>query len=280
MSNTARPLMSQATGSNPVMQATNPSSEPVTNPSETLDVKGSPGQEATSGAQHDWEKRYKDLQSHHTRTLTELKAENARLRAEGTPQFTPPKTEEELARFKEENPETFAFIESIAHGIADRRIEAINGELTHLQEAQETSRKNAAEAEFLRLHPDYLEIDKAPEFGQWLNTKNATIQSWVINNADDYDSLSAALSMFKQETGWKATGSVTNDASQEQPSQSGAEHLKPGTQGGEPGGGDPRESINYTWSESEIAKLHPSEYAHYQEHIDLALREKRVAIGR
>lgn len=280
MSNTARPLMSQSTGSNPVVQATNPVNESVTNPANPIvDNPGHSAQVETSAAQHDWERRYKDLQSFHTKSLTELKAENAKLRSEGTPKFNPPKTEAELAQFKQENPETFAFIETIAHSISKNSLEQINGELTHVQSQYQQTQQERAINEMQRLHPDYMEIDSAPEFSQWLQTKNPKVQGWVINNTDDADSLSAALSLFKQETGWKANSSVTQSASQGATQPSGADFIN--NQGAsEPSSIDPRKSIQYVWSEKEIALMRPDQFEVYEKDIELALNEGRVAIGR
>jgi hypothetical protein len=125
----------------------------------------------------DWEKRYKDLQSFADKTRVGLESENIRLR-KATTVFTPPKTAEDLALFRNENPDWMGVIETVAHDIASNSI-------AHLQEDVNKAKQNAAASEIVAAHPDAMAILSSPEFDQWANNQGPEIRVWL---QDEFDS--------------------------------------------------------------------------------------------
>lgn len=282
MSNTSRPLMGATIQQNPstaYAKAPNEMLDPAANPADPTGQTGQPAQDAAPTApEHNWEKRYKDLQSFHSRTVNDQTAEIARLKAQSTPQFQVPKTAEELSAFSKENPEVYAVIESIAHQRAQEQLASVNGELTQVKQSLEETAKEKALNDLQRAHPDFQEIDSSPEFHQWIAQQSVEVQGWIFNNPDDASKVNMALSLFKQNTGW----GVQNNTNPTTPNvdQLEASRNVNVPSGGDTGTGDPRSHPQYIWKESEIGKMHPSEYAKFEGDIDLALAEGRVAIGR
>lgn len=124
----------------------------------------------------DWEKRYKDLQSYADKTRVGLESENERLR-KATTVFTPPKTPEDLAKFRSENPDWFGVIETVAHDIASNSISALQSDVNK-------AKQTAAASEIVAAHPDAMQILNSPEFEQWANDQGPEIQAWLRNELD------------------------------------------------------------------------------------------------
>lgn len=159
------------------------------NPQDPANPEGTvPEQTQPVAVGHDWEKRYKDLQSYSDKTLNGLKAENLRLKENATV-FTPPKTPEELESFGQQNPDWMGVIETVAHNIASKN-------LAPIQEEMNQAKANQAAAELLQAHPDAGTITQTPDFQQWATEQGSEIQAWL---ADEHDASKVirALSYYK-----------------------------------------------------------------------------------
>lgn len=281
MSNTSRPLMGATITQNPapIKQAPGLHSNLTDDPMEAT-VDGNNPVEPTvpqDPVQHDWEKRYKDLQSYSTKKLNSQDVEIARLATEAArgPKFQVPKTADELAAFKAENSETYAFIETIAHDIAQNQMQVYNDRLNMAETTLAKTTQEQALSELQRRHPDFQSIDGDPRFNQWLTEQDLEVQGWVVNNTDDAAKLCRALSLFKADTGWGVTA-ATNDTPQNTNIDASRAVEVPGAL---PDGSDTRTHPKYIWTESEISKMRPEEYSKYAADIDLAVSEGRIALG-
>jgi hypothetical protein len=224
---------------------------------------------------HDWEKRYKDLQSYSSREMNTKSAEIAELKA-GMSKFKVPKTADELAAFRTENPDTYQVIQSIAHDIANTQLESVNGELARVNAQLTTSSREQSMDTLQRQHPDFMQIDGSPEFQSWLNTQNHEVQGWILTS-EDPDKVNMALSLFKQNTGWGS--GQQNNSSTNVPDASGA--LAVDVRGGSgENSNEARMSTQYVWGETEISRLRPDEYSKYESSIMLAADEGRISSSR
>jgi hypothetical protein len=279
MPHTNRPLMGNANVvPNPeVVQAQSPHSMSVTDQGPGAQP-GTPDSMAPEAPTHNWEKRYKDLQSYSTKQMNDKETEIANLlrdKAQG-PAFQVPKTADELAAFQKANPETHAFIQTIAHDIANNQTQIINDRLEHAESALATTSRETAMSQLKQAHPDFEEINGHPSFNDWLSTQDAEVQGWIYHNSSDANKVSRALSLFKQDTGW---GVNNNSGSQR---NQGTQNLNASMSVDVPGdsaNGDPRKHPKYIWTESEIAKMHPTVFAQFADDITLAMSERRVAMG-
>ena len=284
MSNTSRPLMGTSVARNPeVVSATSPNE--VFNESEDPAITGNPQANDPRAPAHDWEKRYKDLQSFHTKTVQSKDEEIGNLRSNAAPNaFVVPKTAEELTAFSKDNPETFQFIQTIAHDIAAKQVEPIVGRLQNAESALDDERVGKATDQLLARHPDFEAIDASSEFQAWLPQQADHIQSLIYDNPDDAGKISTVLDLFKGSTGWGVnTGntSASNVTNQEANAQAAQAVNTGSTAGGEgASSADPRVSNpQYLWSESEIGSMHPTVFAQFSDAIDLAWNEGRVKTG-
>lgn len=282
---TGRPLMGATLSQNPAQatafaQAPRNMSDPVVDTATPQGQDGNLAQTMTPPApEHNWEKRYKDLQSFHSRTVNDNTAEIARLKAQSTPKFEVPKTAEELSAFAKENPETHAVIQSIAHKMATDQMASMTGELTEIKASNAATAKERALAELQRQHPDFEDIDRSPEFHVWIAKQSQEIKGWIFDNPDDASKINMALSLFKQNTGWGVQNS--NPAVSQADANALAASQDVNVQsGGDTGQGDPRSHPTYVWTDSEIGKLHGDEYKKFEADIDLANSEGRIAFGR
>ena len=282
MPHTNRPLMgNSAVAPNPeVVQAQSPHSMNVTDPG--AQPQGTPEPMNPEAPVHDWEKRYKDLQSYSTKQHNESQTEIANLqrdKAQG-PAFQVPKTAEELSAFQKANPETHAFIQTIAHDIANNQTQIINDRLETAEQALATTSRETAMSQLKQAHPDFEEINGHPSFNDWISTQDPEVHGWIYHNSNDANKVSRALSLFKQDTGW----GVNSDANVSQGNQGNQQNqnLDASMSVNVPGDssqGDPRKHPKYIWTESEIAKMHPTVFAQYADDITLAMSERRVAMG-
>jgi hypothetical protein len=142
MSNTSRPLMGGTVARDPApVVAATPPNAVFNDPENPVVDQGNPQANDPRAPVHDWEKRYKDLQSFHTKTVQTKDTELAEARSTNQPDtFTVPKTAEELAAFSQKNPETYQFIQTIAHDMAAKQVEPIVGRLQSAE--QELSVEN------------------------------------------------------------------------------------------------------------------------------------------
>ena len=282
MSHTNRPLMGNAVAQNPeTVQAQSPSSIQNTQ-LDPMEASGNPGTVSQETPSHDWEKRYKDLQSYSTKQVNAKDTEIANLlrdKAQG-PKFQPPKTAEELTAFRTENPETYAFIQTIAHDMANNQTQVISERLETAESTLAETSREAAMNQLKLAHPDFEEINGHPSFNIWLESQDPEVQSWIYHNTNDANKVSRALSLFKHDTGWGVKENNSGNPNGNQGNQSNLDGSRAvDVQGGSEGGNDPRTHPKYIWSEAEIAKMHPLEFAKYESDISLALSERRVAMG-
>lgn len=231
------------------------------------------GQDPTANSEpvHNWEKRYKDLQSWSSKemhqlkqTVTELKTE---LASQKTPVLTAPKTPEELQAFKQQNPDMYGVIEHMAHTIAKAHIEQTDLRVAAMSQDLQATKAERARLAIKEAHPDFGQIVNDPKFHEWTKVQTQEVQDWILNNPDDPDKAIRALNLYKYEAGMSQQ-TKTSDPQLE------ADLAVTST--GMPGNEVPREHPAYIWTASEIKSINPREYPKYADAIDLANREGRV----
>lgn len=232
---------------------------------------------ATSNEQkpeHDWEKRYKDLQSYHSKTVNQLKNDNTTLANQATPRFVPPKTPEDMARFKADKPEEYAFIQSIAHGIANDLTKSVQAELDTVSTDLRDNKIEKAAFAIEAAHPDWATLRESQDFHEWGTKQDATVQGWLYDNPDNAQDAIRAISLYKADRNALQSQSNTNQSNTLDASTS----VNVQGQNGQTLETD-RNSPGYMWKDSEIAKMRPEEYAKWHEVIQLAYREGRYIQG-
>jgi len=217
-----------------------------------------------------FKKRYDDLKRHYDSTIQKHKDELRSLRTQlesSTKQFVPPKSKEELEKWRREYPDVYEMVETIAMTKAESRAKELEEKYQFIQKQQEQISKEKAEVELLKLHPDFNEIRKQEEFHEWAGRQDPVIQSWLYENTSNAQLAARALDLYKMDKGIsklnkKQEADVKKEAAKAitKTKKSEDTDVKP----------------KRIWTLSEISKLKPHEYDKYEKELDLARLEGRI----
>jgi hypothetical protein len=225
------------------------------------------GKKATSGEATDYEKRYWDLKKYHDQTVNTLRHDLKDAQESSTPSFTPPKTAEELEKFRLQNPEFYDVIISLAHDQSNRSTE----QLTEMRRKLDEMEQEKALALIAKAHPDFDTIVKDPKFNDWIERQSIAIQNWVRENSNDANAFIRALDLYKLDAG--ITKQTPRRKSVETSLDSSAAQDVTVSSGNSVTVGDSNKRV---WSRAEIARMTPPQFAKFEEQIDEAMREGRI----
>ena len=218
-----------------------------------------------------YKKRYDDLKRHYDDKLSEFKQREQELlaRAEkSTPKYEPPKSQEDLDKFKSEYPDLYETVETVAHVRSQEQIDALQQKLAILEQREATIVQREAETKLSERHPDFDAIRGDDRFHEWAKAQPEDIQNWIYNNPDNAALASRAIDLYKLENNININ--TPRPSRQSQTSRSGAaDMVSTKTTGVEP-------NQAKVWTQREIASMSIDEYDKYEQEIDLAIREGRV----
>ena len=89
-----------------------------------------------------YKKRYDDLKKYYDQKLSEWKQEKETLEAQKSAieeprnKYAPPKTPEELDRFRDQYPDVYQVVETISHNMAAKQVEDLQAEIGRLTEKE------------------------------------------------------------------------------------------------------------------------------------------------
>ena len=221
----------------------------------------------TSAEERTFKKRYGDLRRFSQKQKEDAEERIAKLEQqleESTKKHIQlPKTEYELSAWIKEYPDIAAVIETIAIKKADERSESVSKKLLEIEKMQSNARKEKAEAELIRLHPDFEELRNQDEFHEWVETQPKWVQTALYDNEDDAFSAARAIDLYKADNGLlkkkeskvdtrkQAASSVTTKSQKSTPRESGEEGA---------------------FSESQVQKMTADEYEKNADSIMEAIR--------
>ena len=227
----------------------------------------------------DFKKRYDDLKKHYDRKLGDWKSKEQSLKAEmlsSRPTYTAPKTPAELATFREDYPDVYDVVETVAHMRAEEQLSDLQTQVQQLSAKESAANRRAAEQELLNLHPDFTQIRESEEFHDWARVQPEVIQSWIYENNGDATLASRAIDLYKQDSGIttkKAKAVSKKTSAQSDPRGSAADAVSVKTRVEDP---TPTEKM---WTTSEIANLSVDQYEKLQSELDDAFRTGRIVNG-
>ena len=161
--------------------------------------------EPDSPEEKTFKKRYGDLRKHQQQQKQDYESKIKNLQnqlEEATKkeiQF--PKTEEEIESWANKYPDVAAIIETIAMKKANEQSKHLEKRLVEINELQNTATKEKAEAELLRLHPDFQEIRETEEFHDWADSQPNWVQNALYENDNDAKSAARAIDLYKVDKG-------------------------------------------------------------------------------
>lgn len=220
--------------------------------------------EPESAEERSFKKRYGDLRRHSQQQQTQLQKQidelKQQLEQSTSNQIKLPKSEEELSEWARQYPDVAKIVETIAIKKAKEQTEALDQRLKSLDEREALTAKEKAEAELLRMHPDFDEIRDDDEFHNWVDEQPRWVQQALYENDTDARAAARAIDLYKADkkiATKKSTGS--RDAAQ-----------SINTRGGRSApSGEDKDGVIY---ESQVAKMSSQQYEQYQEEIGKAIK--------
>lgn len=222
-----------------------------------------------SQSRTNYKKRYDDLKKHYDQKLSEFKQREEELQAmaqAAIPQYTPPKSIEDLDRFKAQYPDLYDTVETVAHLRSAEQLNSLQQKLSAIEKRELELSKRDAETKLKERHPDFDEIRGDEKFHEWASMQPEEIQRWIYKNPDNVDLASRAIDFYKMEN----KIAFNQDRRQSQPSQSNAADMV-STKTTTVDGNQPK-----IWTSREISALSMDEYDRLEEEIDRAVAEGRV----
>ena len=223
---------------------------------------------------HNFKKRYDDLKKHYDTKLDEWKQEKETLEAQSKAvktdtDYKPPKTPEELEQFKEDYPDIYGVVETIAHKQAGDKLRTVEEKLAKMSDREEELIRDKAQTGLLSVHPDFLEIKEDENFQGWLQEQPTSISDGILKNGTDSKWAVRVLDLYKADAG------ISKKTSTARPTLSAAEAVTKTRKVVVPEkAGDKK-----IWKQSEISKLKPNEFESLEKELDLAAKEGRISSG-
>ncbi len=217
----------------------------------------------------DYKKRYDDLKKHYDSKLNEFKSREQELIDEATknrPTYKAPKSPEDLEQFKNEYPDVYDVVETVAHMQSESKAKVLEERLSKLQERENQLVRQSAEKRLMERHPDFEDIKNSDDFHGWAKEQPEVIQDWIYSNANDADLASRALDLFKKDFGIDAPKAKS---SSKPTRKSAADMVSTKTTSVEP-------TQQKVWSEKEITAMSVAEFDKYESEISDAMQEGRI----
>jgi hypothetical protein len=219
----------------------------------------------------DYKKRYDDLKKHYDSKLNEFKSREQELIEEATSNRTDykaPKSPEELEEFKNNYPDVYEVVETVAHMQSETKAKVLEERLSKLQERETQLVRQDAEKRLMERHSDFEDIRNSDDFHEWAKGQHASIQAWVYDNNNDADLASRALDLFKKDFGIDV--STTKSSSKKPTRQSAADMVSTKTTSIEP-------TQEKVWSLREIEAMSVQEFDKHEVAISDAMQEGRIS---
>ena len=240
------------------------------NPAEEVKEASAPekGEEATkedenlSKEELSFKKRYGDLRRHMAskdkETEERIKALEDQLSKATRNELVLPKSDDEIAAWAKKYPDVAGIVETIADKKARERSTDLDKRVQDIEKMRVDAVKEKAEAELMKLHPDFMDIREDDKFHDWADEQPKWVQDALYENVDDAKSVARVIDLYKIDAGIKAkksdgksAASAVNTRSKTTPTS---------------------DDSNNNWRESQIEKMSDKEYAKNQESIMEAMR--------
>jgi len=228
-----------------------------------------PEEEAQPRKRTNYKKRYDDLKKHYDQKLAEFKQTEQELRAEAMqaqPAYSPPKSEEELESFRQEYPDLYNTVETVAHMQSQRQVADLEAQLQSMRQRESEVLRREAESTLKQRHPDFEDLRGDEDFHEWAKEQPEQIQDWIYKNPDNVTLASKAIDLYKLETGKSQTQSQPR---QRRPQGSAADMVSTKTTSVD--SKQPK-----IWTEREIAAMSLDQFDRYEDEIKQAMMEGRV----
>ena len=211
-----------------------------------------------------FKKRYGDLRRHSQQREQELESRiNAlkqQLESSTKQEIRLPKSDEDIEAWASKYPDVAAIVETIAIKKAREQAASLEDRVKVIDEMRASATKEKAEAELIRLHPDFDKIRDSDDFHEWAEEQPKWVQDALYENQDDARSAARAIDLYKSDRNIKAQkGYSDKDA---------ARYVDSKSSRSKPAASESGKMLK----ESQVAKMSPQEYEKRSDEIMDAIR--------
>ena len=172
-----------------------------------------------------------------------------------------PTSDEDLDKWAAEYPDVAAIVETIAIKKAREQSKDLEDRVKAIDEMRYEATREKAEAELMRLHPDFGTIRDSDDFHEWAEEQPKWVQDALYENTEDARSASRAIDLYKSDRGIAKTKSKNTDKDAARSVGTKSTRTRPETD----------ETSNYL-KESQVNKMSPQEYEKYADDIMESIR--------
>ena len=212
-----------------------------------------------------FKKRYGDLRRHtqekernYEDRIKKLEEQLSESAAQG---IKLPTSDEDLDKWAAEYPDVAAIVETIAIKKAREQSKELEDRVKAIDEMRYEATREKAEAELMRLHPDFGKIRDSDDFHEWAEEQPKWVQDALYENTEDARSASRAIDLYKSDRGIAKTKSKNTDKDAAKSVGTKSTRTRPETD----------ETSNYL-KESQVSKMSPQEYEKYADDIMESIR--------
>tara|TARA_R110002020_G_scaffold462684_1_gene682318 strand:+ start:618 stop:1469 length:852 start_codon:yes stop_codon:yes gene_type:complete len=160
-----------------------------------------PEPEPKNAEEKSFKKRYGDLRRHQQEKEKEFAAKIEALQSQlndaTKKEINLPKSDEDIEAWASKYPDVAAIVETIAIKKAKEQSAALEDRVKAVDEMQLNASRDKAEAELLRLHPDFEDIRETDDFHNWVDEQPQSIQDALYENSSDARTAARAIDLYK-----------------------------------------------------------------------------------
>ena len=214
-----------------------------------------------------FKKRYGDLRRHSQEKEKSYQDEIFKLKQQLTQtaaqEIKLPKSDEEINEWAKEYPDVAKIVESIATKKAKELDSTLEERMKLIAEREAQSSRAMAEAELMRIHPDFDNIRNDQQFHDWVELQPRWVQQALYENESDSKSAARAIDLYKVDMGITSTPKKKAD-----PSKDAAKAV---TRGSSNTPSATKSGQANQIKESDVAKMRPHEFEKNEEKITEAI---------
>ena len=160
-----------------------------------------PEAEPANAEEKSFKKRYGDLRRHMQDKEKEwsdrLSKLESQLSAATKKEMKLPTSDDDLEAWMKKYPDVAGIVETIAIKKAKEQAAELEDRVRAVDEMRETAAREKAEAELMRLHPDFDDIRDSDDFHEWASEQPKWVQDALYENDNDARSAARAIDLYK-----------------------------------------------------------------------------------
>mgnify|MGYP007077388676 CR=1 FL=1 len=158
-----------------------------------------------SSEEKTFKQRYSDIRKHMQEKDKEFKEKLEKLEKQldlaTKNELVLPKSEDEVEAWAKQYPDVAGIVEAIADKKAQERAAELDSRLAEIESMRSNAKREKAEAELAKLHPDFDDIRSDDAFHKWAESQPKVIQDALYENEFDAKSTARVIDLYKTDKG-------------------------------------------------------------------------------